>query len=173
MTVITVSGTPGSGKSTVAELLHKKLGVTYVYSGIIFRETAKKYKMSLEDFGKFCEKNSEVDKELDEKQVKILKKGNVILEGRLAGWLAYQNNIPSFKIFIDANLNTRVKRIINREDGDIKKRKNEIIERERSESTRYKKYYDIDIDDISIYDLIVDSTDKTPEEIVNLIIEKI
>jgi cytidylate kinase len=173
MTVITVSGTPGSGKSTVAELLHKKLGVTYVYSGIIFRETAKKYKMSLEDFGKFCEKNSEVDKELDEKQVKILKKGNVILEGRLAGWLAYRNKIPSFKIFIDANLNTRVKRIINREDGDIKKRKNEIIERERSESTRYKKYYDIDIDDISIYDLVVDSTEKTPEEIVNLILEKV
>ena len=135
-------------------------------------ETAKKYKMSLEDFGKFCEKNSEVDKELDEKQVKILKKGNVIIEGRLAGWLAYRNNIPSFKIFIDANLNTRVKRIINREDGDIEKRKNEIIERERSEFTRYKKYYDIDIDDISIYDLVVDSTDKTPEEIVNLILEK-
>ena len=173
MTVITVSGTPGSGKSTVAELLHKKLGVTYVYSGIIFRETAKKYKMSLEDFGKFCEKNSEVDKELDEKQIKILKKGNVILEGRLAGWLAYQNNIPSFKIFIDANLKTRIKRIINREDGDTEKRKNEIIERERSESTRYKKYYNINIDDMSIYDLVVDSTDKTPEEIVNLILEKL
>lgn len=173
MTEITVSGTPGSGKSTVAELLHKKLGVTYVYSGIIFRETAKKYKMSLEDFGKFCEKNSEVDKELDEKQVTILKKGNVILEGRLAGWLAYRNNIPSFKIFIDANLKTRVKRIVNREDGDREKRRNEIIERERSECTRYKKYYNINIDDISIYDLVVDSTDKTPEEIVNLILEKL
>src|SRR4030043_303690 len=110
MTVITVSGKPGSGKSTIAELLHNKLGISYVYSGMIFRENAKKYKMSLEEFGKFCEKNSKVDKELDKKQVKILKKGNIILEGRLAGWLAYHNNISSFKIFIDANLKIRVNR---------------------------------------------------------------
>jgi predicted cytidylate kinase len=173
MTVITVSGKPGSGKSTVAELLHEKLGISYVYSGMIFRQTAKEYKMNLEDFGKYCEKNSKVDKELDEKQVKILKKGNVILEGRLAGWLAYKNNISSFKIFIDADLKTRVNRIVKRESGDLEKRKKELIERERSESARYKKYYDIDLDDKSIYDLVVDSADKTPEEIVNLILEKL
>ncbi len=127
MPVITVSGTPGSGKTTIAELLEKKLGISYVYSGMIFRETAKKYKMTLEDFGKFCEKNSQVDKELDKKQVKILKKGDVILEGRLAGWLAYRNNISSFKIFIDANLKIRVNRIINREDGDLEKEKKKLL----------------------------------------------
>ena len=173
MTVITISGTPGSGKTTVAELLHKKIGVSYIYSGIIFRETAKKYNMSLEDFGKFCEKNSDIDKELDEKQISILKKGNVILEGRLAGWLAYQNNITSFKIFINADLNTRVNRIINRENGDIKKRKKEILERERSEYARYKKYYNISLDDTSIYDLVVNSSDKTPKELVDIILEKL
>jgi cytidylate kinase len=173
MTVITISGTPGSGKTTVAELLHKKIGISYIYSGIIFRETAKKYNMNLEDFGKFCEKNSDIDKELDNKQISILKKGKVILEGRLAGWLAYQNNITSFKIFIDADLNTRVNRIINRENGDLKKRKKEILERERSEYARYKKYYNISLDDTSIYDLVVNSTNKTPEEIVNIILEKL
>ncbi len=129
--------------------------------------------MSLEEFGKFCEKNSKVDIELDKKQVNILKKGNVILEGRLAGWLAYHNNISSFKIFIDADLKTRVNRIINRENGDLEKRKKEIVERERSESTRYKKYYGINLDDKSIYDLVVDSADNTPEEIINLILEKL
>ena len=173
MTVITVSGKPGSGKSTVAKLLHKKLGISYIYSGMIFRENAKKYNMSLEDFGKFCEKNSKIDKELDKKQVKILKKGDIILDGRLAGWLAYRNSISSFKIFLDADLKTRVNRIVNRENGDLEKRKKEIVERERSESVRYKKYYDINIDDISIYDLVIDSADKTPEEIVNLILEKL
>jgi cytidylate kinase len=173
MTVITISGTPGSGKTTVAELLHKKIGISYIYSGIIFRETAKKYNMNLEDFGKFCEKNSDIDKELDKKQISILKKGNVILEGRLAGWLAYQNNISSFKIFIDADLNTRVNRIINREKGDIENRKKEILEREKSEYVRYKKYYNISLDDTSIYDLVVNSTDKTPDEIVTIILEKL
>lgn len=173
MTVITVSGKPGSGKSTIAELLHKKLGISYVYSGMIFRDTAKKYNMNLDEFGKFCEKNNKIDKELDKKQINILKKGNVILEGRLAGWLAYHNNIPSFKIFINADLKTRVNRIINRENGDIEKRKKEIIERERSEFVRYKKYYNINLDDTSIYDLVIDSTKKSPEEIINIILEKL
>jgi len=67
-----------------------------------------------------------VDKELDKKQVNILKKGNVILEGRLSGWLAYKNNISSFKVFIDADIKTRSNRIVNRENGDLKKDKKRL-----------------------------------------------
>jgi predicted cytidylate kinase len=173
MAVITISGTPGSGKSTIANLLNEKLDLRYVYSGMLFRETAEKYKMSLAEFGKFCEKNSDVDKELDKRQVEILKQGDVILEGRLAGWLAYQNKIPAFKVFIDADIETRASRIVNREKGDVEKRKKENIERERSEKARYKNYYNIDISDTSIYDLVIDSSDKTPNEIVEIILNKV
>ena len=173
MVTITISGTPGSGKSTVAELLEAKLGIKYVYSGMIFRELAKKYKMSLEEFGKYCESNSKIDKELDDKQLEILRKGNIIMEGRLAGWLAHLNDIPAFKISIDTDLETRAKRIVKREKGDVEKRKQEILKREESEALRYKKYYDIDLKDSSIYDIVIDSGDKTPEEIVAIILEKI
>ena len=172
MVTITISGTPGRGKSTVAELLDKKLELRYVYSGMIFREMAEKYKMSLEEFGKYCEGNSEIDKELDARQIEILKKGDVILEGRLAGWLAHLNKIPAFKIAIVTDIDTRAKRIVNREKGDVEKRKKEIIKREKSEATRYKNYYNIDLYDMSIYDLVIDSGDKTPAEIVDIIIEK-
>jgi len=173
MTVITISGTPGSGKSTVARLLEKKLGIKCVYSGMIFRELAQKHKMSLEEFGKYCEQNSEIDKKLDYKQLEILRRGDVILEGRLAGWIAHQNRIPSLKIMIDADILTRVKRIINREGGKIEKRKKEILEREKSENKRYKKYYEIDLKDNSIYDLVIDSSNKTPEYIVEIITKKV
>jgi cytidylate kinase len=173
MVTITISGTPGSGKSTVAEILEKKLEIKRIYSGMIFRETADKYKMSLEEFGRFCEKNSDIDKELDHRQLEILKKGDVILEGRLAGWLAYLNKILAFKIIIDTDIETRAKRIVNREAGNVEKRKKEIIKREKSEILRYKKYYNIDLKDTSIYDLVIDSGDKTPEEIVDIIIKKL
>jgi len=173
MVVITISGTPGSGKSTVAELLKEKTGLKYVYSGMIFRNLAKEYKMSLEEFGKYCEKNSDVDKKLDDRQVDILKKGDVILEGRLSGWLAYKNKIPALKVVIDADLEIRAGRIVKREEGSIKQRKKKILKRERSEETRYKKYYDIDLKDNSIYDLVIDSGDKTPEEIVDIILKRL
>jgi len=172
MTVITISGNPGSGKTTVAKLLEKELDIKYIYSGMIFRDLAKEYKMSLEEFGKYCEEHKNIDVELDNRQIEVLKKGNVILEGRLAGWLAYKNKIPAFKISIIADLDTRAKRVVNREKGNIEKKKKEIIERERSESTRYKKYYNIDLKDNSIYDIVIDSSNKTPEEIVDIILKE-
>jgi predicted cytidylate kinase len=173
MMTITISGNPGSGKSTVAELLEKKLGIKYVYSGMIFRELAEKYNMTLEEFGKYCEESSDIDKELDERQLEILKEGSVILEGRLAGWLAHRNNISAFKVAIIADIDIRAKRIVNREKGNVETRKKEILERERSENTRYKKYYNFDLKDKSIYDIVIDSGDKAPEEIVKIIIQKL
>jgi predicted cytidylate kinase len=173
MTTITISGNPGSGKSTVAELLEQKLGIKYIYSGMIFRELAEKYNMTLEEFGKYCEENSEIDKELDDRQLEILKEGNVILEGRLSGWLAHSNNISAFKVAIVTDLDIRAMRIVNREKGNVEKRKKEILERERSENTRYKKYYNVDLKDTSIYDIVIDSGDKTPEEIVDIIIQNL
>lgn len=172
MVTITISGTPGSGKSTVAKLLEKKLGIRYVYLGMIFRELAKEHNMTLEEFGKYCEENSEIDKKLDDRQLEILKKGDVILEGRLAGWLAYLNNVPAFKVALITDLEIRAKRIAKREKGSVNQRKKEILKRERSEAIRYKKYYNADLKDISFYDLVIDTGLKTPEEIVEIIIKE-
>ena len=173
MVTITISGTPGSGKTTVTNLLEKKLKIKSVYSGEIFRNTAKEYNMSLEEFGKYCEKNSDVDKALDDKQIEILKKGNVILEGRLSGWLAHLNKISALKVAIHTSLEIRASRIVKREKGSVEKRKEEILKREKSEALRYMNYYDIDLKDMSIYDLVIDSGDKSPEEIVKIILEKL
>ena len=169
MTTITISGLPGTGKTTVARLLEKRLGVRYVYSGEIFREMAKKYKMSLEEFSKFCETHQEIDEKLDQYQLAILRKGNVIIEGRIAGWLAYQNHIPALKVLLEADINIRAHRIVKRELGDMEKRKKEILRREKSEATRYKKYYGIDVRKTSIYDVIIDASEKTPAEIMDII----
>ncbi len=173
MVTITISGTPGSGKSTVAQILEKKLGLKYFYSGEIFRKLASKHNMSLEEFGRYCESNREVDRELDISQLKILKNGGVILEGRLAGWLAYKNNIKAVKIMIDADIQTRAERIVKREGGNVKKRELEMLKREKSEALRYKQYYDMDLKDSSIYDIVVDSADKTAEEIADLILKRL
>ena len=173
MVTIAISGTPGSGKSTVAKILKKKLNLEYVYSGMLFRELAEKHNMSLTEFGKYCEKNPEVDKKLDKKQLQFLKKNNIIVEGRLAGWLAYENDISALKVMLDADVETRARRIVKREKGDIEKKKKEMLEREKSERKRYKKYYSLDIRYKEIYDLVIDTADKTPEEIVDIIIEKI
>jgi predicted cytidylate kinase len=100
-----------------------------------------------------------------------LRKGNVIVEGRIAGWLAYQNHIPALKVLLEADINIRAHRIVKRELGDIEKRKKEILKREKSEAIRYKKYYGIDVRKTSIYDVIIDASEKTPEEIMEIILQ--
>ena len=172
MSIITVSGTPGSGKSTVAKLLEGKTGLKYVYSGMTFRERATKHNMSLEEFGRYCKEHEEIDIELDDKQLEILKSGDVVLEGRIAGWIAHKNNIAALKVMIDADIKTRASRILKREGGALKQREKEILEREECESARYKKYYNIDLKDVSVYDVVIDSKDKTPNEIVDIVLKK-
>ncbi|MFA5102968.1 MAG: AAA family ATPase [Candidatus Thermoplasmatota archaeon] len=170
MTTITISGLPGTGKTTVAKLLERRLRLRYVYSGEIFRTLAQKHQMSLEEFGRYCESHREIDEELDRYQLDILREGNVIVEGRLSGWLAYQNQIPALKVLLYADIAVRAGRIVKREQGNLKKRKREILKREKSEATRYKNYYGIDISDTSIYDVMIDTGDKPPEQIMEIIL---
>lgn len=170
MVTITISGPPGSGTTTISRMLSKKLAIKHVYAGEIFRKEAEKRGMSLSDFSKYCEEHPEVDRELDKYQVDILKKGDVILEGRLAGWMAHLNGIPAIKVLLKADRDVRLDRIIKREGGRRDDRLREMLDRERSEAKRYRDYYGIDIEDESIYDIVIDTSDKKPEEIVRIIL---
>lgn len=170
---ITISGLPGSGTTTVAKLLAKKLSLKYVNVGEIFRELAEEHKMGLQFFEKYCEENPEIDIELDKRQEKILRKGNVVVEGRLSGWIAHLKKIPAFKIWLDCEEKERIRRIIEREGGEYKEKKKETKERVESEKRRYKKFYGINLDDKSIYDLVIDTTNIKPEEIVKKILENL
>ena len=84
--------------------------------GEIFRELAKEYDMTLADFGRYADNNPEIDQKLDDKQLEYGRGGNIILEGRLSGCMMKENNIKSFKILLLADLATRVKRIMGREN---------------------------------------------------------
>ncbi len=72
--IITISGIAGSGKSTVAKLLAKRLGYRHYSIGDFMREMAKERKVSLLELSKEAEKGHSIDKELDEKQRELGKK---------------------------------------------------------------------------------------------------
>ena len=173
MTTITISGPPGAGTTTIAKLLQQQLQLPYVYTGEIFRTLAKEHNMNLAEFSSYAEHHPEIDQELDKKQLHILKQQHLILEGRLAGWLAYHHHIPAHKILLTATENIRANRILNREKGDLKQRKNEMIQREKSETLRYKQIYHININNPDYYDLVIDTSDKPPNQILQAILNHI
>jgi predicted cytidylate kinase len=168
---ITISGPPGSGKTTVCKMLSDRLGTECVISGNVFREMAKESGLSLREFGKLAECDSKYDRLLDERMLEIArKKKEIILEGRLAAYMLHRNGIPAFKVYLDADVEARAKRIAGREGIDLEEAKKAVVEREECEAMRYKSYYDIDLTDISVYDLVIDTSYLTPEQAVDRIV---
>lgn len=169
--VITLSGVPGTGTTTIAKLLSKRLGLKLVYIGETFRNLAKEYKMNLQEFSKYAKDNPKIDYELDSRQLEYARKGNIILEGRLSGWMVKNNNIDAFKILLNADLEIRIKRIIGRERKSYDQVKDEIQFREKCELDRYLKLYDVNYQDPNHYDIIIDTTNLNPEQIIKKIID--
>ena len=81
--IITISGSPGAGKSTVAKLVAKKLKLKYYSIGILLRNLARKRKISLLEISKLAEKSPKIDRELDDAQIKLGKRDNFVLDSRL------------------------------------------------------------------------------------------
>jgi predicted cytidylate kinase len=169
--IITIGGPPGSGKTTVARLLSEKLQLDLVVIGEIFRSLAKEKGYTLAEFGEMALEDHSIDIELDKRTIERAQMGDLILEGRLAGIMLQKNNIPACKIWIDANLNERAKRITERDGGELENVISRIKEREKCEIERYELIYGVNLSDRNIYDLIIDTSDITPEEVVKTILK--
>jgi predicted cytidylate kinase len=168
---ITISGPPGSGKTTVCKLLAERLGIDYVISGTVFRSMAQRLHLSLAEFGRLANEDPVYDRMIDEDMVKTAReKEDVVLEGRLAAHNLVRHGIPAFKVYLDAPPRVRAGRIVEREHGDVDLALCEMLEREKCEAQRYNLWYDIDLSDMSVYDLVVDTSTLRPEKIVELIV---
>jgi len=169
---ITISGTPGSGKSVVSRYIAKKLRLKYYGVGELFREYAKKKKLNLIELDKFLEKNKKIDKKFNESIIKRLdNKDNFVLDSRI-GFLFIKNAVH---VFLDADLNLRAKRIFKdkrklenyRKAEDVKK---EIDKRLRLERKIFKEIYNVDFTDLRHYDLIINTTGMNVKIISDIIL---
>ncbi len=168
---ITISGPPGSGTTTVAKILSSKLGLKLISAGEIFRQLARHRGMTVEEFGKYAEANPDIDTLIDKTQKEMAEKEeNAIVEGRLSGWMIKEAEL---KIWLFAKPEIRYERIAKREGKDLSVVRQETRQREEVEKSRYSKFYGIDINDWSIYDLVINSGSFDAESIAEIILTAI
>lgn len=173
--ILTISGLHGTGKSTVAKKIAASLGLKFYSTGDAFRELGKDMNMTLEEFTQYVEKIPEIDLKLDDKILTIAKQGNVIIDSQLGGFLL--ESIANFKILLTCSLETRVKRMAERDQTSYEESLKETSLREKSELERFKKLYNIDISDqIKIkktFNLIIDTENLSIQEVIDKILNSL
>jgi cytidylate kinase len=169
--VITVSGPHGTGKSTYAKTLAEALKLRYVCAGDLFRELAKERKMTLEDFSRLAAEDPGIDKIIDERTKEEARKGGVVIDAQLGAWMV--KDLATVKLLLVAPEAVRFKRIAERDRTTISKAEKETLLRESIQKERYKKYYGVDVDDLSIYDLKIDTSQHSIERTKSIIIDEV
>ncbi|MBU0533042.1 cytidylate kinase family protein [Candidatus Micrarchaeota archaeon] len=164
--IIAISGLTGSGKNTLGELIAEELNYKLVCP--TFKDLAKKEGVPLMEFQKMAEKDPNIDKKFDE-LLKEQAKGNCVVTTWLGPWMVDAN----LKIKLTASIETRAKRIAERDGMDLKDAIKHVKERDERNRKRYMKLYNIDIYDESIYDMVLDSDRYNPEELLKIVVEKI
>ena len=165
--IITLGGLAGTGTTTTAELLSEKLDISYISAGYVFRQMASERGMSVLEFSEFAEGNDDIDKEIDKRQAELAKSSdNLIVEGRLSAYFVEAD----LKLWLVTPFDVRSQRIAERESKSVDVASEEIIVREESEALRYMDIHNIDIKNMDIYDLIINTGTFNPEKVSEIIL---
>ena len=152
--VVAVAGPHGSGRSTQARLIAERYGLRYVSAGTLFRERAAELGLSLEEMSKRASEDPDLDGYLDSRTREESRRGGVVIDATLSGWMAEGANL---RLYLACPLGERVHRIAEREGRVLAEVEAETRFREDCERRRFREYYGVDVDDLSVYDLVVNT----------------
>jgi cytidylate kinase len=78
-------------------------------------------------------------------------------------------DVADVRIYLKADISTRARRLSSRDGKTLDDAINEVRIREESNRRRYLTIYGIDINDLSIFDLVIDTTYIGAEQVIDLI----
>jgi CMP/dCMP kinase len=167
--IIAIGGPHGSGKSFIAEQIAEEFNMKIISAGKIFRNIAKERGLTLKELSKIAKEETAIDLEIDKRTQELGKIDNTLIDAQLAAHFTPNNKndlkLDIIKICITASPNIRWNRIAKRENITEEEAKLETEIREKTESERFKELYNIDIDDLSPFDIVI-NTDRMSKEYV-------
>ena len=171
---ITISGSVGSGKSTVSKMLAQKLGWQYYSTGMAQRKIAEEMGVTTIELNALTIKDKSIDERIDA----VFKNppwgnDNCVVDSRLA----FHFVPKSFKVCLTVRDEVAGERIFNdsarsgeQKYDSVQQSTEAAIKRHQLELIHFQKNYDLDIDDKNNFDLVVDTTHLTPEQVCQAIL---
>lgn len=174
--IISLSGELASGKGTASLILAEQLNYGIYRNGEYFRKLAKEMNMDVTTFNEYVKKHPEIDMQIEKSAADYAKTNdNFIIDARL-GFYAVPE---SFKVYLTVDIDVAAKRAFNDPNrkntenfNTVEEQKQDIIKRYKMENERYWELYHVRKEDLSNYDLVIDTTNLTPRETADKIIEE-
>jgi cytidylate kinase len=175
--VICVCGMTGSGKSTVAKRLAEKYGLGYFSGGNALKGLAQEEGYDSDFRGwwespqglKFLQQrmgNHAFDQKIDEKLLKLAERGNVVLDSWTMPWLFD----CGFKIWLEASIEVRAKRVVKRDNISVEEAVKALKEKDQKTWAIYKSLYGFDLGhDLSPFNLILATDELEPDEVFHAV----
>lgn len=171
--IITLTGKPGSGKSSTADRVAEMLGYTRYSSGDFVRTITHKQNITLSEYNKRAESKPEIDDHIDEELRRLRDHKDIVIDSRLGFYW-----IPeSFKVYLDLNSDVAIARIFKDADQNTLRSESgeggasmdsvieQVEERMQSERTRFKKLYGVNPYSIEHFDLVIDTANHSPQTV--------
>jgi len=177
MNKISLSGLVGSGKSSIGKQLAQILNYEFISVGNFSRKIAQeKYGMNINEFQKYCEKNPQIDHEIDTYFTQYcLKNAHLVIDYRLAFYFI----TDAFHVFLKVSDEMAFQRLKNAKDAqrnqefDNQKNMYEVMKKRNEDmKNRFLKTYQTDFTDESHYHLVIDTDHLNPNQICDLILKK-
>ena len=172
-TLITITGQLGSGKSTVARMLAEKLNWQYYSTGMAQRAIAQKRGVSTTELNRLAITDKTIDDEIDA----VFKnppwgKNPCVVDSRLAFYF-----LPnSLKVCLTVDTMAAAKRVsagpkrISEHYTNEQEAYEYLKKRRALEQAHFTQNYQVNVDDLSQFDLVIDTTLLAPRQVCDKIL---
>ncbi|GAB4491527.1 MAG: AAA family ATPase [Saprospiraceae bacterium] len=175
-TKITITGDLGSGKSAVSKILCEKTGFEYVSTGRIQRQLAQELGLDTLEMNRRADTDPTIDQRIDSIFVDLGKDSKgYIVDSRMA-WFFLPD---SFKVYLQTDVAVAAERILKdptRKSEEYETREEaiqKILARKQSENARFLAKYGADCGNLHNFDLVLDTTHRSPEQVAGLILKAV
>ena len=160
--IIAISGLTGSGKSTVGEQVATELNIKHIST------THKKYAQPGEELLKFTKNATpEFERKFDKQIIKEANEKDCVVTTWLSPWLIKN---ATARVWLHASPEIRAKRKRHELRKPLKYIHGYVKNKDSTNTNRFKKIYGIDINDHSIFDIIINTDRLNISQVSQLII---